>query len=70
MGPGEASRVNNINKIINGNQTGSASKIQVTSRAYFQPGLDMLAFAVRIMGCRCNPRLTETLPKIRAQNVL
>jgi hypothetical protein len=37
-----------MSKIISGSQTGSDSRMQVISRADFQPGLRMLPFVVRI----------------------
>jgi hypothetical protein len=37
-----------MSKIISGSQTGSESRMQVISRADFQPGLRMLPFVVRI----------------------
>jgi hypothetical protein len=37
-----------MSKIISGSQTGSESRMQVISRADFQPGLRMLLFVVRI----------------------
>src|SRR6266404_4719076 len=37
-----------MSKIISGSQTGSESRMQVISRADFQPGLRMLPFVMRI----------------------
>src|SRR5678816_4546869 len=37
-----------MSKTISGSQTGSESRMQVISRADFQPGLRMLHFVVRI----------------------
>ena len=57
-----------MSKIISGSQTGSDSRMQVISRADFQPGLRMLPFVVRIdMVTDMNPPCAATLPRIRSQ---
>src|SRR5437016_14038732 len=68
IGPGEPIRVTSMSKIISGSQTGSESRMQVISRADFQPGLRMLPVVVRIdMVTDMNPPCAETLPRIRSQ---
>jgi hypothetical protein len=58
-----------MSKIISGNQTGSASKMHVMSRAYFQSGLEMPPFVVCIMVANATPPRAETLPKICASRL-
>src|SRR4030095_11552876 len=67
MGPGDVTATHNATNVITGSQTGSESRMQVISRADFQPGLRMLPFVVRIdMVIDMTPPCAATLPRIRS----
>lgn len=68
MGPGDVTATHNATNVITGSQTGSESRMQVISKADFQPGLRMLPFVVRIdMVTEKAPPCAATLPRIRSQ---